>query len=87
MREYFQLGLISALGAAIQQTAASSEQRPEVQGMVKKKLTAVEAPSSEIITLEPFGISVIAVLRQYLKTVTKFLVCQGTKVPQSSRLR
>lgn len=63
--------MISALGAAIQKTAASSEQRPAVQGMAKKKLTAVEAPSSEIITLEPFCISVIALLRQYVKNSYK----------------
>lgn len=34
--EYFELGLISALGAAVQRTAASSEQSAEVPGTAKK---------------------------------------------------
>jgi len=55
--------------------------------MAKKKLRAVEAASPKVTALEDFCISVIAVLRQHLKTSDNVLVCQGTKVPQRSRLK
>lgn len=46
--EHFQLSLINSLGAAIQKSAASSEQRPEVEYMTKKKLTTAESSSPKI---------------------------------------